>query len=578
MSTETRPTSGGDIIDWEIIRRKLESIAYAGAKTVTNLAHSRAIKEGRELSVAILDRKGDVVVIDDPLQLVNAAGAARGVLKRFAFDFRDGDAVLLNDPYLGGGRLHDFTIMVPYAFRDSLRGYIVVRAAMPDIGGDAPGSYVPTGREIWAEGVPIPPLKLYRFGKPQKDVMTSVLLNSRSGEEMRDNLDAMLAGVEIVQRRLNELYSANGAERMAASMAYTLDYAERRARARIENWSDGTFRAERATDHDGAGGPAVRIRMSVTVSGTDIAVDLSESDEATESFLNSTLSATEAAVARALFAVLGPGVPANTGSLRVLTVSCEEGRVANPSFPAAVNGGVVHLSGEIASGVAEAFEASADSGVGPVSAPRSLILARPETGEGNAVDLSAWAIAGCGGAAGRDGWGPAHLASRPERPSAEEWEIATEISVRRIEMLRDSAGVGQWRGSPGLEVVMDIPDDYVWTVSRDGETHTASGMRGGRAGSASALRLETAEGRPVDLGSVCVSKPVGPVRATLRFGGGGGYGDPKLRDRDALREDVVDGLLSADAAARDYGFELDEQTRAESTALAHANDDGRGVS
>ena len=510
-------------------------------------------------------------MIDDPLQLVNAAGAARGVLKRFAFDFRDGDAVLLNDPYLGGGRLHDFTIMVPYAFRDSLRGYIVVRAAMPISAATRPGAA--DGQGDLGRGVPIPPLKLYRFGKPQKDVMTSVLLNSRSGEEMRDNLDAMLAGVEIVQRRLNELYSANGAERMAASMAYTLDYAERRARARIENWSDGTFRAERATDHDGAGGPAVRIRMSVTVSGTDIAVDLSESDEATESFLNSTLSATEAAVARALFAVLGPGVPANTGSLRVLTVSCEEGRVANPSFPAAVNGGVVHLSGEIASGSpASRLRPTRESGRS-ARRDRSWRVRRP----GRATRwISAWAIAGCGGAAGRDGWGPAPLAAGPSgpRPRSGRSRRRSARAASRCCAIPPASGSGA--AAPASRWSWTYPTTTSGRC-RDGETYCE---RHARRPGGQCERVEAGDrrGRPVDLGSVCVSKPVGPVRATLRFGGGGGYGDPKLRDRDALREDVVDGLLSADAAARDYGFELDEQTRAESTALAHANDDGRGVS
>ncbi|UGS38432.1 hydantoinase B/oxoprolinase family protein [Capillimicrobium parvum] len=543
-------------IESEVLRRKFEAVTRDAGVVLANLARSREIKEGRECAVALADRQGGIVATDDPLQLGLLTAAVDVALARFKFDMRSGDVVLLTDPYLGGARLHDFTLVIPHAVDEVVQTFVCVRARMPDIGGDAPGSHVPAAREIWAEGVPISPLKIHRHGRPVRDVLTSVLLNSRCDAEVRENLSAMLAAADLAARRLDELVGAHGADGVGEAMAYAQGYGERQARSRIARWADGTYASERQIWHAGA---PVTVRASVSVEEGRVSVDLSGSDPQQASFLNSTMSASVNAAATALLALLGPDVPPNGGVLRCLDVRCDEGRLANPRWPAAVNGGAVHLAGEIAEVTAAALREAAGDDYGAVSAPRWLLTAHRPAVDAAPIDIAAWAIAGCAGAHGRDGWGAPHVLSRARRPSAEEWEVSTGMVVRAAELVSDSAGAGRWRGSPALELVVDVPDERAWTVSSATSSDDANGVAGGAGAAGADLRV-SGGGEP-EIGTVELSRRIGPCRVVARFGGGCGHGDPFLRAPADVLEDVQDGLLTAAAARRDYGVVVDAGER-----------------
>jgi N-methylhydantoinase B len=549
------PPPALELVELEILRKKLEALVRELGSMLGVLGRSSEIRESRSFALALVDADGGVVALDNPLQLAFVEDAVRSMLAQFRFDSQDGDVILVSDPYAGGSRVQDFTLLTPYAVENVVRLYLCARLQMPDMGGDAIGSVVPSAREIWAEGVPIPPVKLYRWGRPRRDVLTSVLLNSRRPDDVDENLGAIQAAFGLGRRRIAQLVGRYGLERILAASKYAQDYAETRARRRIRSWRDGTCVGVRVLDHDGVDGPAVTVRARATVSGDQISIDFSDSDTECTSFLNSTLSVTKSSATAAFLAMLGDDIPANSGAVRTVTISSAEGAVTHARFPAAVGGGPIHLAVEIAEATAAALQPLAETGGGALTAPQTFVLTWPSRGA-QSVDVAAWAIAGCAGAAGRDGWGAPHLLSRPVRPTVEEWERSQDLFVERLELVPDTGGLGRWRGSPAVEAAISVGGERAWTVSLMGRRTCAPGVAGGREGGASALEYESESGDAVEVGASATARTLPRGRLIVRFGGGGGYGHPLERDPLEVCQDVVNGLVSVDAAVRDYGVVL----------------------
>ncbi|MBS1880168.1 MAG: hydantoinase B/oxoprolinase family protein [Actinobacteria bacterium] len=517
-----------DSIGLEILRRRFEALVAELGAVVGKLARSTAIRENRAYSVAILDGHGGVVAIDNPLHLGLMTGGARCALDRFRYDMREGDVVLLGDAHAGGSRCQDLMLMAPISVDGSTVLQIAARAEMPDLGGELIGSVNPAAREVWAEGVPVPPLKLWREGHQVRDVQASLLMNTRFPDQVEGNLEALLAAMTLGSGRIQRLAADQGVEAVLAAAAHSQDYAERRARALLAGWGEGEASVRREPAAGEGAGPVVA--ATVAIAAGSVSVDLGASGPELRSALNASATSTAAAVATAVSAVLGPEVPVNGGLLRLIELRTAAGTVVDASFPSAVSCGHVYLSSLIVELVGTALAELAGTSGGAPACERSIVVVRPEAaGEQAPVDLAPFAIAGCSGAEGRDGWGAPHVFSRSLMPSAEEWEGQAEIAVRGIELVRDSAGPGRWRGAPGLAV----------------ELH----LRGG--GEVTSLLF----GDRIELGDT----DSGPRRLRLLFKGGAGYGDPRQRDREAVRADVRDGLVSSAEAKAAYGLAVEEE-------------------
>jgi N-methylhydantoinase B len=554
VATQDRAvTSGaGFDIELEILRHKFQAIAGEMGVVLANAAQSPQINQELDFAVALADRWGGVAAIDNPLHLGSIARTTAGVLEYFKFDMKDGDVTLVNDPYRGGTHVQDTTLVMPYVLDNAIVLYLIAQAHLPDMGGQIAGNYNPIATEIWAEGVPISPVKIRRYARPVRDIVTTVLLNTRRPDETRRDLESLLATLELGRRRVDELVDVYGIERLREALAYTQSYAERRARAEILSWTDGLYEGERTLDHDCAGSP-VTVRVAATIALDELHLDFSASDEQRPSFVNSTLSNTVNFALLPVLLLLGPDVPVNSGILRSISVRCDPGLVTNARFPAPVGWSTSHCGAEIAEATAAAIAPASRFRAGALTCPQVLVMGRPERDRHDQIDLSLWAVGGAAGVPGRDGWGRPDTWSRSILPSIERWEVTTGMRVHELELVPDSGGAGRWRGAPGFDVVIEVPEGWLYTLVVEGRDNPAGGVAGGRAGAPAAVTIVAVDGSEMDVSVVQVEQGIPPGRMRIRLGGGGGYGEPFEREAGSVVEDVANGLVTLEGARRDYG-------------------------
>lgn len=541
-------------VELEILRNKLQALTIELGVALANASPTPQVNLGRDFAVAIADTKGRIVAIDNALHLGSFAHTAPAMLEYFRFDMKDGDVAVSNDPYRGGMQVQDFTLATPFVVGDAIVLYLLARAHMPDIGGQVSGNYFPAATEIWAEGVPVSPVKIQRYGRPVRDILTTLLLNSRRPEEARRNIDAVIASLTLGRKRLEEIADVHGANGVRSALAYTQDYAERHARAAIRRWRNGEYEGERTLDHDCAGGGSVTVRVKATVTDEQVALDFSTSDDQRPSFINSSLGNTASLALLPVFVALGEHVPRNSGVLRVVQIKSRPGAITDARLPAPVGWSQTHCGAEIVESVAAALRGAVSEPLGALTAPSCLVLGRPSSDRSRQLEFTAWGIGGCSGLPGADGWGLPHVMSRAILPSVEQWEVETRMPVQHLNLIEDSGGAGEWRGTPAVEAVISLLPDHVYTVCVQGRDNVVPGVMGGRPGSRSSVEFVLADGS-VSAPSVTVEAPMPAQRLSIRLGGGGGYGDPKARDRVSVLDDVLDGYISAGAAAQVYGLQ-----------------------
>ena len=423
MAGKTDPAVSG--VELEILRNKLQALTIELGAALANASPTPQVNLGRDFAVAIADGKGRIVAIDNALHLGSFAHTAPAMLEYFRFDMKDGDVIVSNDPYRGGMQVQDFTLATPFVVGDSIVLYLFARAHMPDIGGQVSGNYFPAATEIWAEGVPVSPVKIHRFGRPIRDILTTLLLNSRRPEEMRRNIDAVIAALTLGRKRMEEIADAHGEDSVRAALTYTQDYAERHTRAAIRRWRNGEYEGERTLDHDCAGGGSVTVRVIATVTEDELALDFSASDDQRPSFINSSLGNTASLALLPVFVALGDHIPRNSGVLRAVHIKSRPGAITYAQLPAPVSWSQTHCGAEIAECVATALRPAVPEPLGALTAPSCLVLGRPSTDRSAQLDFTAWGIGGCSGLPGSDGWGLPHIASRAILPSVEQWEVET---------------------------------------------------------------------------------------------------------------------------------------------------------
>ena len=573
-------------IELEIVRHKLAALTREMGAVVANSAQTWEIAEQRDFALAIADRHGELAAIDNPLQLGSTTFALRAALDAFRFDMKDGDVVALNDPHRGGTHVQDLTLVAPYVVDDAIAGYLVARGHMPDLGGEHAGGHHPAAREVWAEGVPITPVKLRRHDRPVRDVIATIALNSRRPEALLGNLDALLAALRLGRRRGDELVGAHGIARVRAALDHAQGYAERRLRAALRGWADGGYDGERALDHDGAGGGPVHVRVRAEVDGDRLRLDFSGSDAERASFVNSAFGNTVDHALGALLALVDDDVPANGGVLRAVELRCAEGRVVNPRRPAAVGWGPEHCGREVAEACAAALrQACGDgggAGVGAIASPRPLVTFRPRARRHERTSLTRLQTGGCSAADGRDGWGSPHLLSRAELPSVEQWEAEHGRRIVALRQLPDTAGAGRWRGAPAVETVVELTGEELLTLCACGrEIPVAGTAGGGDGGPAAVVLVEDGDGGGArDAPATVVEQPAAPGRIAIAVGGGGGWGDPHERDAELVLADVLDGIVTATAAEAVYGVVIaggavDEAATTRARAQREERNDGR---
>src|ERR1700733_16333003 len=546
-----------DPITRSVVQHRLSSIVKEMGEAMLRTSYSQILNSSRDFSLAICDPAGRLIAQADhiPVHVGALPWATLAVEARFT-DVRPGDVILLNDPYHGGSHLPDLTAFVPI-FADGRRLlWTIVRAHQSDIGGATHGGYNPAATEIWQEGLRVPPIKLYEGGRLRDDLLDLLALNIRNPREFRGDLAAMVGAAHLGERRLSRLFAEFGAPVVEAAIETILDAAEQQARAVVSTWKDGVFHGEAFLDDDGHGRNDIRIVAKVTKLGSDIEVDLTDSDPQSTSFVNSSHANMQAAVVMAFAYLIDADIPKNAGALRPLKVVARQGTIvwADPGRP--VTHCTSNPSNEIVEAIVKALSACCPDRAMAGWSRRFRIAIQgedPRTGK-NFIWHMFQARPGGGASSGGDGWssiGEWHTVGGIKFGSIEVAEVRFPLYFPHHEYRAGSGGDGQFRGGLGvaLDLMLETEKPALGNTAGDGARHGPCGMLGGQDGVPHDYRLISAGRAPRALRTKEVGIELLP-RGFLEISssGGGGWGPPERRLPQARQRDLEQGLVRIGAA------------------------------
>jgi N-methylhydantoinase B len=553
MSTPTT-----DPITVAVIASALRSMAWEMGEALRRSSHSPIIREMYDYSCGVFTAAGETVAQDEliPAFLGTMAATMPFVIDEGG-DPRPGDVFMTNDPYRGGTHTPDIQLFVPLFADGALVGWCGNIAHHSDMGGTNPGTEGYANHSIFEEGLRIPPVRLVDAGRLNEPLLRTLENNIRDPRSTAGDLRAQLAAARLGARRMDELLGRYGGATIVAAMDALLEQSERRLRAAIADRPDGVATAEGWLDDDGVGGDPVPIRVRVTVAGDGVHVDLTGTAPQMAGGMNMSETAARSAVGYAIKAIFDPDAPHNGGVFRAIEMVLPEGSIANPRFPAAVS--LRHLAAQrTADTLVRAFgdlypdEATAGSFVGFSSL--AAACAHPRTGDPVVIqdDLGG----GMGAHAAGDGLDTVdtYLGNVQMLP-AEIAELQYPVRIVGTELVADSGGPGRFRGGLGMRRVYEFLDDADAVVYTEQtlEAYAPHGIRGGSDGRPARVVLERTDGSATELRKLRVDARRGD-RLVVTTGGGGGYGDPRERDRALVERDLVEGKITAEAAASVYGL------------------------
>jgi N-methylhydantoinase B len=567
-----------DPIELEIFKNLYHSIAEEMGAALRRTAFSPNIKERRDYSCAVFDSAGEVIAMGDhmPVHLGSMPRSVQAAIA--ACDMRPGDMVMLNDPFHGGTHLPDITLVAPVYVkaratrtRMAARGskhpdfYVASRAHHADVGGAYPGS-MGLCREIYQEGVRIPPVKLMRAGKVDRDVLAMLLNNVRTPEEREGDLGAQVAACHTGAQRLQEICERYGVERARRASAELLDYSEELMRAFLERVPRGTYCAEDFLDNDGIGDKRVKIAVAVKVRGNVrgrvsyparaapfdsaqgrlrpastrpvVIVDFTGSDRQVEGCVNAVEAITYSACFYVFRCLLAEDVPAAAGLMRPIQVIAPEGTIVNAQPPAAVAGGNVETSQRIVDVLLRALAQAIPDRI-PAAASgtmNNLTIGGmhfrkdgPRTGEPFAYyETVAGGMGARPGKAGISGV-HTHMTNSLNTP-AEALEYAYPLRVRRYSLRPESGGTGKYWGGDGIVREIEVLTDCEVTLLADRRSRGPWGLGGGGDGAPGKASITRYDGSVEQMTGKFSTNLRKGERVAIESPGGGGWGAPDARN------------------------------------------------
>ena len=521
-------------VEFEIFKNLYVAVAEEMGVTLRRTGFSPNIKERLDYSCAIYDEAGETIAQGDhmPVHLGAMPLSVRAAIDHAPMD--PGDIVILNDPFRGGTHLPDITLVSPVYIGKASRPsfYVANRAHHADVGGMTPGS-MPLAREVYQEGLIIPPIKLARRGRIEPDVMALVLANVRTPAEREGDLNAQIAANRVGESRLRDIVSKYGRRRVAGYARAVQDYTERVVRATITAIPDGEYVFEDALDDDGFSDGEVRIRVTLRIAGNEAEADFTGSDRQTTGGINANYAITLSATLYAFRCLIDEDVLYNAGIGRAVRVVAPEGSIVNAQRPAAVAGGNVETSQRITDVVLGALG-------------RALPQRMPAASQGTMNNVTLGGIdprsqarfayyetigGGMGGRNGLAGLSGVHThMSNTRNTPVEAIEHYLPVRITQYRLRRGSGGAGRHPGGEGIVREYEALTETSVTILSDRRIGTPYGVEGGAPGGA---------GRNTIIRNGVESPVRGKMFLTLNPGdrlrietpGGGGYGTPGGEDR-----------------------------------------------
>lgn len=548
-----------DPITLEIYWSRLIAIADEAASTLLRTAFSTIIRESNDYVTCLMNAKGETLA-----ECSGGVPAFAGLLGRTVNHllekwpletWKDGDVVITNDPWIGTGHLPDISVIVPVFHEGRFVGFCASAAHTADIG----GTVGLANKEIYEEGLRIPPVHLYRAGERNEAVFDMFMANVRLTELVLGDLDAQVMANRASARAASAFLAETGLPDFVQLSLEINALSEKAMRDAIKTIPDGVYTS--LVEIDGFVGEETQIRCTITVADDAMTIDYAGSSPQVARATNCTLNYATAYSIYPLKCLLDPFSRRNAGSYRPITVKAPEGCVVNAKFPAAV--AARHLTGHLLScSIYQALapvlkdQVMADSG----GAPSLRVRFYGKQQDGRSFGVMLFASAGMGASASMDGLSTTAFPTNSGAGSLEAIEAVSPLVFTRKQFRTDSGGIGEHRGGLGqiCEVKNNSPYPCQVIILGDREDHPALGLLGGGAGAPS-LAMIDGETR-VALKSSNTLAPGATI--AFHFAGGGGYGDPAMRDLSAVKRDLIEGKISEEAAKADYGYTLTEEVSA----------------
>lgn len=532
----------------QIIRSSLFYASEEMGIALRNSAYSPNIKERMDHSAALFDEQGDLLAQAEhiPVHLGSLPWGMKNTIKFLednSLTMEENSMILVNNPYIAGTHLNDVTLIRPIFFNGDLIAFASNKAHHSDIGGKVPGSISSDAKSLYEEGLIIDPVYLVRNGNIDRDILSLFSINSRNPYERKGDIKAQIAANLTGERRVKEIIEKYGKNEFLNAINESFEYAERITKSKIRTMIKGTFEADEFLESPE--GNDIRMHVAITIKEDEILVNYNGTDRQVPYPLNAVFGVTISGVQFVLRSIFGEDVPVNHGTFRSIKILCKEGTVLNPTFPAPVSGGNVETSQRNADLIFLAMSKAVPGKI-PAAAGGSM----NNIMMGGMYKNHTWAFyetigVGLGGRMGQDGVDGVHsnMTNTMNTP-IEDIERNLPLLITRYEFRPNSGGAGKFRGGCGLIREYKVLEGNVTiTVLSDREKHKPWGLFGGGSGQSTKVSIFR-NGKWRRIGTkATVELSVGEI-FRIETAGGGGYGNPKERDKNLIRKDLQNGLIT----------------------------------
>ncbi|MBT3703728.1 MAG: hydantoinase B/oxoprolinase family protein [Alphaproteobacteria bacterium] len=553
-----------DPILLSVYARTFKSITDEMSMSVEKTARSPILCEAKDFVTGLYDAQGNMLEQTEnlPILAFSLAPVCKYILEFFEGDINEGDVIFHNDVFSMGNQNNDVAVYKPIFLDGELVGWSAVKGHQADIGGNVPGGYNPDATEVWQEALRIPPVKVYEKGKLRKDVWGLIFANIRF-DMVQHDMRAQMGACTVGERRLLELLGKYGIESFNAHKLALFDSTRQMMESEIFKIPNGRYSGEGMVYYDGHHlGSEFTIRVDIDVYDKSIKFDYSRTDAQTDGFVNGTYTSSASATILTLLQMINPDIPHNEGMIEPLEIIIPEGTILNASYPKATTFGN-HLCPPNADAIMRALAPAIPDNVtaGWNNLFCSLTSARDEEKDDTYVDIFFMGQkGGSGGMKGTDGYdhiGMIDASGGMVDQDYEMFEQQTPHLLKKHEYTTDSAGAGQWRGGLGVETIYTMgSEDTQFVTFGDGDFEPAFGLFGGHDSTLNSIKLTYPDGTELVPLNKSLHKGVPKGTRYHQFaGGGGGWGKPENRDRDVLKDEVRNGIISEETARDVYGLE-----------------------
>ena len=551
-----------DPIALEILWRRLVSIVDEADASVSRTAFSSLLRDAHDYTCMFTDSRGQELVqgtFCTPGQAGAMALGVKTIINSIPLEeYQPGDVFIVNDPWLLAGHLNDVCVLSPIFYKDKPVAFTACVFHHSDIGGRVSSD----NREVYEEGLFIPPLKLYDAGVLNEPVLNMIRWNVRTPEEVTGDIRSQVAANHVCSQKIIEMLEDEGLDTLDDLADEIINRTEKSMRAAISKIQDGFYPYDGIIE--GAGKRKdIHLKLRVTVKGSDISIDFEGTSPQVDWGGNVVYNFTYAYVFMAIKSAFDPDIPINEGAIRPVKMTAPEGSVVNCKFPAPVAARmqIGHFMTEMV------FKALADATPDNIIAESGGTPAQTNIFYGKRHNGNPWLTmiirgGGLGASSRMDGHQCAIFPANGANTPVEIFESDTPLIVEERSLVCDSGGPGKMRGGLGRKMVIRVPDDEsapqpptTIAVQAGRFRYPPQGLFGAKAGAKAQFVINDQSGDPSGL-TLCQSGDV----IQFHSAGGGGYGDPLERDPEAVAADVFNDYVSIERAREDFGVVVDPVT------------------